>query len=237
MNKRQYVIIGAGGTASHLMHALVQYVNATPESGVIHVWDADTVELRNLERQSFYENEIGMHKAAAFARRWPNTVVSHLQYVGADNIERVIQSGDTVLICADNMAIRRIINTRAKKLEDVTVINGGNEEFTGSVQLFERTNALNLTPPLDFASPEFDPANDEVDRSTLSCAQIAVLPGGEQTIVANQTVAALMMAALWRSDNGHLLEKKTWTKITFDHQTGQVQTADVRMLKGWQDAS
>jgi len=229
---RQYVVIGAGGTASHLIHALVQYATAFPGDGIIHIWDADEVEPKNLTRQLFYPHEVGVHKAEAFEHRWPQMVKAHTEYVGADNIERAVQEDDTILICADNMAVRRLINDRAKTLQYVTVINGGNEEHTGSVQYFERAGGGYVTPPLDFNSPEFDPANDEVDRSALSCAEIAVLPGGEQPIVANQTTAALMLAALWRSDENIYSVEKQWTKITFDHQEGQVQTSDVRMLKG-----
>ena len=226
----QYVVIGAGGTASHLIHALVQYLQ---EGDLIHIWDADVVEEKNLKRQLFYPFEVGTHKAEAFAKRWADVIEAHVAYVGEDNIERVIKDDDTVLICADNMAVRRLINERAKQLDNVVIINGGNEKISGSVQVYERSEGKNVTPPLDFASPEFDPSNDEVDRSALSCAEIAVLPGGEQTIIANQTVAALMMAALWRGDDGVYLERgKAWTKITFDHADGQVQTSDVRMLKG-----
>jgi molybdopterin/thiamine biosynthesis adenylyltransferase len=230
--KRQFCVIGAGGTASHLIHALVNYVDAFPGGGVIHVWDADTVEPKNLTRQLFYPHEVNTLKAEAFAKRWPNMVVAHNDYVGADNIERAVKEDDTVFICADNMAVRRVINDHAKTLDSVTIVNGGNEEISGSVQYYERSDGKPLTPPLDFNSPEFDSANDEVDRSALSCAEIAELPGGEQTIVANQTVAALMMAALWRGDNSVYDRDKTWTKITFEHDTGLVQTSDVRMLKG-----
>jgi molybdopterin/thiamine biosynthesis adenylyltransferase len=208
---------------------------------MIHVWDADLVEEKNLERQLFYEHEVGQHKSDAFASRWPSSVSSHREYVGEDNISRVIADGDTVLVCADNMAVRRLVNERAKALDNVCVINGGNELYTGSVQLYPRRDGAPEAPALDFASPEFDPDNDDVDRSELSCAEIAVLPGGEQTMVANQTVAAMMMAALWRYDQDYHLPQeetpRTWTKMTFDHEQGLVQTADVRMLKGWTDAS
>ena len=229
---RQYVVVGAGGTASHLIHALVCYASAFPGGGIIHIWDADEVEPKNLERQLFYANEVGKLKATAFAQRWPEICVDHTEYVGEDNVTRVIQNDDVVLICADNMAVRRLINTHAKTLQNIVIINGGNEKHTGSVQYFERADGHYYTPSLDFASPEFNPQNDEIDRSKMSCAEIAILPGGEQTIIANQTTAALMMAALWRGDNNIYNKDKNWTKFTFDHLEGLVQTSDVRMLKG-----
>jgi molybdopterin/thiamine biosynthesis adenylyltransferase len=234
---RHYIVIGAGGTASHLFHALVLYAQSQGDHQ-IHVWDKDVVEEKNLERQLFYPFEIGKHKAKVFEERYPN-VIAHLEWVGEDNISDVIKNNDTVLVCADNMAVRRVINDHCKTLNDITCINGGNEKHTGSVQLFQRRHGKPETPALDFRSPEFDAANDEEDRSHMSCAEIAVLPGGEQTMIANQTVAAMMMAALWRADtrNFDRGEERTWTKLTFDHEMGQVQTSDVRMLQGWADES
>ena len=229
---RQFIVIGTGGTASHLIHALVLYAQSQGEH-MLHLWDRDEVEEKNLERQLFYPFEVGHRKAQVLADRYPD-VKAHIDYVGADNIKDVIKDGDTVLICADNMAVRRVINDHCKTLDNVILINGGNEKHTGSAQVYARKDGKPETPALDFRSPEFDAKNDEVDRSNMSCAEIAVLPGGELTMIANQTVAALMMAALWRTDNNYHVasDTRTWTKITFDHEEGQVQTSDVRMLKG-----
>lgn len=229
------VMVGAGGTGSHLIHPLLQWLDAIDEH-VVHVWDADMVEQKNLTRQLFWSHEIGKNKAQCFEDRWPRQVVSHQQFISEENVEKAIQNEDVVLICADNMAVRRLINERAKKLESVIVINGGNELHTGSVQVFARHNNKNVTPSLDFFSPEFKAVDDGADPATMSCAEIAQLPGGEQSIMANNTVAAFMLQALHRAYEADVYSQdKQWTKLTFDIMAGTVQTSDVRLIGGLDD--
>lgn len=226
-------MVGAGGTASHLIHALNQYVEAFhgENEGFIHVWDADHVEQSNLSRQLFYPYEIGNFKAETFHQRFPQ-VRAHNEFIGPNNVEDAIQEKDIVLICADNMTVRRLINQRANELDDIVIINGGNEMHTGSVQVFIKTQGKKRTPDLEWLSPEL--LIEDGDRSEMSCDELAMLPGGEQTIIANMTTAALMMAALWRyhaevySSEG----APNWTKVTFDHSAGTFQTSDVRLTGG-----
>jgi molybdopterin/thiamine biosynthesis adenylyltransferase len=229
---RNFVMVGAGGTGSHLIHALTLYAADIPRANIF-IWDADEVEEKNLKRQVFYPYEIGTNKAEAISARYPDICNPRTEYIGEDNIEKAIQDGDTVLICADNMAVRRLINAHAKKLKNITVINGGNEMYTGSVQVFIRRKGKSITPALDFFSPEFDIRNEEPDRAKMSCAEIAQLPGGEQTMLANNQVASFMLSALYRADQEVHGDKEQWTKVTFDMQAGIVQTSDVRLIGDW----
>jgi molybdopterin/thiamine biosynthesis adenylyltransferase len=231
MSYQSYVVVGAGGTASHLIHALNQYVEAVHgEDGFIHVWDNDAVEQSNLSRQLFYPYEIGNHKAEAFHARFPQHVRAHIDFIGPENVEDAIQNEDIVLICADNMFVRKLINERAKELNTITIINGGNEMHTGSVQTFVKIDGVKVSPDLEWLSPELH--IEDGDRSAMSCNELAMLPGGEQTIIANMTTASLMLAALWRVDQGVYNEERQWTKVTYDHRVGTFQTSDVRLTGG-----
>lgn len=227
---QNYVVVGAGGTASHLMHALVAYTSALPDDPFIHVWDKDSVELSNLQRQLFFGGDIGSLKAEVFEKRFPGIVKAHTEFIGPDNIESAIQEDDIVLICADNMFVRKLINDRAKQLQTVTIINGGNEMHSGSVQSFVKVGGKRVTPELEWMSPELE--IDDGDRSAMSCDELAMLPGGEQLIISNMTTAALMMAALWRLHRGTYIADKQWTKVTYDHAAGTFQTSDVRLTGG-----
>jgi molybdopterin/thiamine biosynthesis adenylyltransferase len=222
---KNLVMVGAGGTGSHLFHPLMCYLDV---DDTLYVYDADHVERKNLTRQLFYEYDLTENKANALARRFPERVISKPEYIGEDNIAKAIREGDIVLICADNMAVRRAINAHAKTLDDIVVINGGNELETGSVQVYVRQDGVNVTPPLDFFSPEFKAEDNDPDMATLSCAEIAELPGGEQTVVANNSVAALMLQALVRLDKGVYEKEEQWTKVTFDVEAGLFQPSDVR---------
>lgn len=229
------VMVGAGGTGSHLIHPLIQYVDAWDSEALIHVWDADSVEDKNLTRQLFWTHEVGKNKAQCFQDRWPNKVVAHQEFISENNIEDAIRERDVVLICADNMAVRRLINQRAKSLRTVVVVNGGNELHTGSVQTFQRTAGKNITPALDFFAPEFKQIDNGADPATMSCAEIAQLPGGEQSVMANQSVAAFMLQALHRVRSMVYDNEQQWTKVTFDILAGTVQTSDVRLIGGLDD--
>lgn len=228
------VMVGAGGTGSHLIHPLIQYMGGKGDF-IIHVWDADTVEEKNLTRQLFWTHEIGQNKAECFERRWPHEVVAHADYISEANVVRAIQDGDVVLICADNLAVRRLLDARLQALGSGILINGGNELNTGSVQAFIRKTGKNITPSLRFFSPEFDALDAGADPATMSCAEIAQLPGGEQSVMANQSVAAFMLQALHRAFEQVYDQEKQWTKLTFDIMAGTVQTSDVRLIGGLDD--
>ena len=72
---RQILLIGCGGTGSHLLPNILQYCwseakgnpNAMPE---IILCDADVVEEKNLVRQKFTRADVGLSKAEALARRY-----------------------------------------------------------------------------------------------------------------------------------------------------------------------
>jgi len=222
-----YIIIGAGGTASHLIPALRRML-ATED--IVHIWDADRVEDKNLQRQMFEDHEVGALKAQVYEDRYGFQFVAHNEFVGEDNVAKVIEEGDTVFICADNMAVRRVIAAHVNTLENVTLINGGNEMFTGSSQVFIRRAGQNLTPNITYHAPEIN--REDPDMASLSCAEIAVLPGGEQTMLANFQVAALMLSHYWQAANlGPIVSwaDRQPTKTTFDLNAGTFQGSDVRM--------
>jgi ThiF family len=226
MDYQNYIVIGAGGTASHLIPVLARSVD---RQDVIHVYDGDTVEIANLGRQMFEAHEVGKSKCMVWEDRYSDVVVGHPEWVGPGNLDRIIQERDTILICADNMTVRRQVAERVAFLSDFILINGGNEEHSGSVQVHLRIDGTNFTPPITYHSPEM--MSTDPDRSALSCAQLARLPSGGQTVLANMTVATLMLHALERAKLGRTTydEPKQWTKITFDLLSGLWQPSDVRL--------
>jgi molybdopterin/thiamine biosynthesis adenylyltransferase len=235
-----YVLVGAGGTGSYLFNALHRYLKSVGGEWTLHIYDGDEVQANNLERQNFEAGDLFQNKATALAKRGLDSehLFAYPQFLGPDSLPKAIQDGDVVLIAADNMFIRARIQEHANTLENVVVINGGNEEISGSVQLWIREKGKNVTPPLSHLHNEITNTND-ADRSGMSCADIAALPGGGQTVLANTTAATLMLAALWRYHQNKHKDKEApgvipWTEIQFDHSAGTVTPWDVRPTKGWQ---
>jgi len=239
-----YMMIGAGGTGTHLLHPLIAYLASHHTEGdwLLHVMDGDTVETKNLERQLFTDRQVTMNKAEAAVEPFDSGHVRAIpNYLSEENIERMIMDGDTVLICADNFTVRKRIEDRCKTLANVTVINGGNEKFSGSVQLWVRAMGEDVTPRMSYLHPEI--TAEGPDRAEMTCAQAAALPGGEQTIVANLQSASWMLTALWRAHAllfihsvGQEPSPHTWTELQFDAFTGTVEHIDQRMSSHWRAA-
>lgn len=220
-----YWLIGAGGTGSILYQPLVRMLDTHhggPEGWILAIMDGDNLEARNLERQLFPGHAVGENKAVALANTLPHPAVRAIPaYLDDEQAEKRIQDGDAVLIAADNYQVRARIEDRAMALDNVLVINGGNERHDGSVQIFERIHGLNHTPPLSWEHDEIR-SSTAPDPSELSCLEKAQMPGGEQTIAANMMSATLMLNAL-----RHALTEIPWLESTifFDLNTVRVRGA------------
>jgi hypothetical protein len=108
-----FVMIGAGGTGTHLLRPLTAYLRASHPEGdwLLHVVDGDTVEAKNLERQLFTPGAVTLNKAAAAVSEMADDghIRAITDYLSETNMATVIQENDTVLICVDNFTVRKRI--------------------------------------------------------------------------------------------------------------------------------
>jgi molybdopterin/thiamine biosynthesis adenylyltransferase len=237
-----YVLVGAGGTGSILYQPMMRFLRTFHgrDTFVVAVIDGDHIEEKNLERQLFSAIEIQNNKAQALVTGDGDREARAItEYLGDDNVTDRIREGDTVLICADNYDVRARIERRALELDNVTVINGGNESIDGSVQVFVRRDGANVTPPLSYQHPEILRPSPH-DPSKMSCLQKAEVKGGEQTIVANMMSATLMLNALRHvlADSYDASGRWSWHEAYFDLDTVAMRADDLRDSKGtWEEYS
>lgn len=231
-----YLQIGAGGTGTHLIAPILTYLSTyhghRNEAWEYVVIDGDDFEQQNATRQLFDPGFATINKARAMAamyNRYPVTGVP--RFIGRDDLQTMMQDGATVLICADNHTIRALVAERAAELDHCVVINAGNEHTDGNVQIHVRVRGENKTPPITFLHPEIKVIGED-DRSAMSCQQVAALPGGGQTIVANMQAATWMLSALWRVHEG-LWAVPGWTELQYDLVAGTVHHIDMRDRRGW----
>lgn len=233
-------MIGAGGTGTHLLPALLTYLrnyhrNQGTEYQLV-IADGDFFEDKNQTRQLFDANLTMVNKAEAMLHMYPDQpIIAVSRYVGAADIEQMVQDGDCVLICADNYSVRALVAEHAKTLDNVVVVNGGNELNDGSVQLWVREGGKNLTPAITFGHPEIK-FRDDQDRAAMTCQVAAQLPGGEQTILANMGSAFFMLNAVNRWHTGAFRTEghgPGWTELQFDLTRGQIEHIDMRDRRGW----
>ena len=232
---KTYIQIGAGGTGTHLIGPILAYLDTyhrnRNEEWQYVVVDGDNFDAKNAERQLFESGMTGSNKAQAMAtmyNRYP--VLAVPRFIGRDDLPEMMSEGDTVIICADNHSIRALVEERALQMQNVVVINGGNEMHDGNVQLWVREGGENKTPRLSYLHPEIRFESEE-DRSAMSCQQAAQLPGGGQLILANQQSASWMLAALWRYHEG--VWRSGWTELQFDLLAGTVHHIDMRERRNW----
>ena len=231
-----YILIGAGGTGSHFIGPALAYLDTYHREHSTEwqfvVIDGDAFESKNLERQLFDPGMVASNKAEAMAQmynRYP--IIAVPRFIGAEDLQTMMDEDDIVFIGADNHSIRALVQERALQLQNSTVINAGNEMHDGTVQIFVRRNGNNETPPITFLHPEIVFVGSE-DRSAMTCQQAAALPGGGQLILANQHAASWMLAGLYRlhyTPNQPL----TWTELNFDLLAGTVHHIDMRERRGW----
>lgn len=195
-------IIGLGGIGSHLVSPLCRYVDAIPRSDqkgreVIVLFDGDSYEARNADRQDFHE--IG-NKAEITAQRMQKTFPSlgidaKPHFVTEENIFLFIDAGDVVFLGVDNHATRKLLSDHCQKLAEVVLISGGNEFTDGNVQVYIRKKGKDLTPPLTHLHPEIEKPRDR-NPAEMSCEQLAQA-GTPQLIFTNLAVAVQMLSAFW----------------------------------------
>jgi len=242
----KYLLVGCGGTGTFLLEPLVRYLlthyRKSDKRWELFVMDGDHVEEKNLDRQLFDEAAVTANKAAAATDKFEalNHVYAVPEYLGKDNIAENITDGSIVLIGVDNFPVRALIEAHCKTLNNVVVINGGNEVSTGSCQLWIRENGENITPVLSFLHPEVLKPGE--DRSTMTCAQIAELDGGEQLITANMLSALWILSAVmqWhkaQGSDGIVKENIKWTELQFDLDKGESVGMDRRIIVGWNNVT
>jgi len=187
-------IIGLGGTGSHLYHYLLQYFQYYDGAIKPHLFliDKDKVELRNLERQKFDRDNIGQSKVFPLASLADDTgidVTPNETYVNEDNVVDIVQDGDVIFLAVDNHYTRKIVLEKAEQLDNVVVVNSGNEESYGNISVFVREGGLNKTESLLDQIPDIKDAT-YADHPEASCA---VRVESEPQLMATNALAGLLM--------------------------------------------
>jgi len=137
------VLIGAGGTGGNLAPMIARLVCNRP--GIqFTVVDGDFVEISNLERQPYLENDLAANKAQTLSgkiniafgmntRYYPRFIESIAQLKSLCKTEEN-ESSITILIGAvDNYKARAIMEQYFSKAQNLIYIDSANEDYYGDV--------------------------------------------------------------------------------------------------------
>ncbi len=130
------LIIGAGGLGSPAAMYL-----AAAGVGTISLYDDDTVDLSNLQRQIAHcTDDIGMDKVISTQQTLnklnPECQVNAVkQRLAGEQLDLAVMAADVVLDCSDNFATRFAINSACVK-QQKTLVSGAAIRFEGQVAVF-----------------------------------------------------------------------------------------------------
>ena len=214
-------VIGVGGIGTALLPFLCRYLNFEGEKARVFLVDGDEFEKKNASRQSF--KQIG-NKARVKVRELASDF-EHVsfrvigEFVTPKNIGVVIKEGDIVFLCVDNHKTRKLVSDYCEKLNDITLISGGNELTDGNVQVYVKKSGLELSAPLAKFHPEIEAPGDK-NPGEMSCGERSRIPSSRQIIVTNMVAASWMFAALWLIEQNNL---DSIGELYFDIVQGRTQ--------------
>jgi len=176
------LLIGAGGVSSYLLPLL----KITHRDAEVVIMDKDVLERRNLDRQNFESQYVGMHKAESLAK------MHGYQYVNEWFVDQPTDSMDLVICCADNHVARKNC-LEATDTYLTPCIIGGNEYFDSEAYIYYPS----------FKDSDKDPRNRYPEILTnkagnpASCNSVEALEATPQLAQANASCATLIMHLLW----------------------------------------
>jgi len=201
------VLVGAGGTGSHVLRRLANIHLAMIELGHpagldVIVIDPDTVSKTNVGRQNFWPSDVGQSKAEILVNRC--NLLMQTGWV-AETLkvtdDTQFSNPDIVIGCVDNRKGRAAILKALKRsvYSSAYYLDIGNREHDGQVVLGEVFGASykreNRLPHVADLYPDIiDGSRDDTD-DTPSCSLAEALE--KQSLFINDTMANAACNLLW----------------------------------------
>lgn len=179
-------MVGAGGTATHLITALVGI-------GSVCVFDGDKYEQKNISRQHFAAGNIGKFKAQAMVES-VNTWAKHKATAVNSYVTSMSDcEGDVIIAVVDNNDARLACKELANKLF-IPLIMGMNEEYDPQAYLYLPHSKGTKTDPFVYADIKSD--GRDPSRSCTGELDEKEDENNVQTSLANTVAAGFVLAIL-----------------------------------------
>jgi molybdopterin/thiamine biosynthesis adenylyltransferase len=193
--KFHFYVVGCGGTGSLLARDLPKLLVGRDDK--ITLIDGDTVEQKNIARQTYQMQDVAENKANALSRKintlYDTTTFAMDVYLTKDELLQKIVNHTyhevaVIIGCVDNDNTRKILEATFHKLKDVIYIDSANGAYEGNVYVAVKTNGK--TKGL-LRSDSYKLEND-VHPLDESC-QTQVAKGNVQYLVTNAKMAVSIL--------------------------------------------
>lgn len=176
-------IIGCGGVGSWLALPIIKL--AQSQDMEVTLMDGDTLEERNLDRQLFTSEQIGMNKAQALANKYR---VDCLTYYYTPQTRPRHSALDILFCCVDNNAARRAVLDAVDE-NGCTAIIAANEKFSAEAYIYNPQWYKRPLDPRVYYPMLLD--DDGLDPAHTPCTGAAAQAAAPQLVSANFMAAAL----------------------------------------------
>ena len=204
------LVIGAGGTGSHLIPSLARLLSYHPNfDGIVMVCDGDDFEDRNRERQHFTHSGNKAEAMVGFCRLLGlQGVHATTKYLSERNAKRILDGNSIVVACVDNDQTRKICCDHFTDTDQdfffITPGNSTGDEIKVSVPYWGHIDGktVGCNPALVYPNIE-NPA----DNAPTGGDCINQAPSQPQLITANAIAATTTLALLQNLLDGTLQPK------------------------------
>jgi hypothetical protein len=220
-------IVGLGGVGNIVARYAAMFLASAAQDGAkLVLIDGDGFEEGNASRMFF--RSVGNKAAVLLAELRDYLADSNLtllaveDYVTPENIARLIQEGDVVILAVDNHRTRKLVSDFiATQRSDACLISAGNDpsgpDSTGTIrrgtygncQVYIRKASRDLTYPLTIWHPEIDDPADQLPGDTSCIEAVRSTP---QILFANLMAACSALCALHR----YLAVGTNFDEVAFD---------------------
>lgn len=204
METKRIKVIGLGGIGSYLIEPLCRYLCHKTDYVELMLIDGDTYEDRNRQRQQFVEkgNKATVTRESLRLKFPEIHFRDKPEYITEDNVVTHIRENDTVFLCVDNHATRKVVSDRCEELDNVTLISGGNDETDGNVIYYARKDGEDITKPPTKLDPKIakpEDSNPGVTRDGCE-ARMNTTP---QLLFTNLAIASMMCNVFYAHEEGN----------------------------------
>jgi hypothetical protein len=222
-------IIGLGGVGGIAARFGAVFLESLGVDLRLVLVDGDSFEPANAGRMVFGQcgNKAAVLREELLQGRGDSrlAILAVEEFVGRENLPRVIREKDVVLLAVDNHATRKLVGEHCARLNEVCLISGGNDGVEtlpggirlrgtyGNCQIYLRRGGADWTPPLERLHPEIASPQDRLPEERHCTELAASVP---QILFANLMAASCMLNALWLQLCGRL----AYHEICFDIADG-----------------
>jgi len=150
IKNKKLILVGCGGVGSVLAQTLVRggFLNLT-------IIDNDKVDITNLNRQAFFEEDLDKHKATSLKKHLLKIdklakIKEIINLINKDNIDEICKDSDLIIDATDDFKTRKLINSYCEKNKKDWIYNGAIKTqvvsciFKGKDKLFEKIFPNNI---------------------------------------------------------------------------------------------